>query len=53
MVVEPTLYNGTQPSPDIGNWGVPPTSKFFFDATQLGSQSLSDRLTLNNKPAVF
>ena len=51
MVVEVTLYDRLQPLPDLGHWLVPAVPKLLLQLTELGGESLPDRLSLDDEPA--
>lgn len=53
MVVEVTLYDGPQPPPDLGDRLMPTSPKLLLQLAELGRESLTDRLALDDEPAAF
>jgi hypothetical protein len=51
MIVEVALYDRLQPPPDIGHWPVPASPKLLLQLIELGRESLSDCLALDDEPA--
>src|SRR5438445_12875974 len=53
MVVEVALYDRPQPLPDLGHWLMPASPELLLQLTELGRESLPDRLSLDDEPASF
>ena len=53
MVVKVALYDRLQPLPDLGHGLVPASPKFLLQLTELGGETLSDRLSLDDELAAL
>src|ERR1700752_2409752 len=51
MVVEVALYDRLQPPPDLGHRLMPATPKILLQLSELGGESLQNRLPLDDEPA--
>ena len=51
MIVEVALYDRPQPLPDFGHWLMPASPKLLLQLTELGRESLTNRLSLDDEPA--
>ena len=51
VVVKVALYDRLQPLPDLGHWLMPAAPKLLLQLTELGRESLPDRLALDDEPA--
>src|SRR5208282_312548 len=49
MIVEVALYDGLQPPPNLGHWLVPAPPKLLLQLTELGRESLTNRLSLDDE----
>src|SRR6516164_1021373 len=53
MIVEVALYDRLQPLPDLGHWLMPASPKLLLQLIELGRESFTDRLPLDDNLPVF